>query len=350
MAGSLAYQCSRFQLRTQAFIWLHPFELHSLELLAGMRIAFIKRIQLVAFFYLLDPENCQMADASTSHTVAQWQGFKARQLPEVAPWVEKIGRAGYFAKGIVYFIIGFLAFKLALGVGGEITGARGAIKEIGQQSYGRLLLGLMAIGLFGYLTWRLVQAFKDTEGEGHDAKGIIKRIGFVISGISYGLLGVFAGSLALGMTGSGGSGSGSSTENAKQTLLQSTAGRYGLGIIGAIVIMVALYFVYKAIKAKFMEKYPIGSMSDTARKAALHIGRTGLTTRGIAFCIIGWFLLQSAINGASSGDVSGVSDALAVVAAQPYGKFLLGTAGFGLIAFAIHTMMLGWYRRFNIRT
>ena len=35
-----------------------------------------------------------------------------------------MGRFGLIAKGIVYFIIGFLAFKLAIGAGGEISGSR----------------------------------------------------------------------------------------------------------------------------------------------------------------------------------------------------------------------------------
>lgn len=292
-----------------------------------------------------------MASVSATPNVATWRNFRARQLPEVAPWVEKLGRAGYFAKGLVYFIIGGLAFRLAIGAGGEITGSRGAIREIGQQPFGRVLLGLMSLGLLGYFVWRLVQAYKDTEGDGSGAKGILKRIGFVISGLSYAALGCFAGSIALGLASSNrgsGSSSNSATNEAKQTLLHSTAGRYALGIVGVIVIGVALYFIYKAFYAKFMEKYPIGRMSETARKAALHLGRTGLTTRGIAFCIVGGFLVESAWNG--TGDqIQGIADALAVLAAQPFGKFLLGTAGFGLVAFGLHTMMLGWYRRFNIR-
>ncbi len=273
-----------------------------------------------------------------------WRGIEMASLPEVPAWVETMGRAGHFAKAAVYFIIGLLAFKLAIGSGGESAGARDAIREIGQQPFGQVLLGLVAIGLIGYTAWRWVQAAKDTEGAGHDAKGIIKRAGYVISGLSYFSLGCFAGSLALGW----GSGSSDSSSSAASTLLDSTWGRVILGIAGTITIGVACYFVYKAYQAKFVEKYNFTAMSETSRNVALYTGRIGLSTRGIAFAIIGGFLLTSAIQGTNDGEIAGMSDALAAIASQAYGKILIGVTGFGLMCYAVHTAMLGWFRRFNV--
>lgn len=276
-----------------------------------------------------------------------WRGFKTRRLPEVPSWIETLGRAGHFAIAVVYMIIGVLAFQLAIGSGGEISGARDAIREVGQQPYGRLLLGLMAIGLIGYTAWRWVQAGKDTDGAGTDAKGIAKRLGYAASGLGYLILGCYAGSLALGWGSSSSGSSGSSSRTA--FLLESTWGRALLGVAGAITIGVACYFVYKAYVAKFMTKYRLTSMSEKARVAALHAGRIGLSTKGIAFAIIGSFILLSAIRGTSDGDIAGLSDALAAIAAQPFGKTLLGITGFGLICYAVHMALMGWYRRFNVK-
>lgn len=273
-----------------------------------------------------------------------WHGIQMASLPEVPSWVEPLGRAGHFAKAAVYFIIGLLAFKLAIGAGGEAAGARDAIREIGQQPFGQILLGLVAIGLVGYTAWRLVQAAKDTEGDGVEAKGVVKRIGYALSGISYFALGLFAGSLALGW-GGGGSESGAGPAS---SLLDSTWGRVVLAIAGIITIGVACYLVYKAYRAKFMSKYNLGAMSETSRTVALHAGRIGLSTRGIAFAIIGGFLLVSAIRGTNDGDIAGMSDALAAIASQAYGKILIGITGFGLMCYAVHTAMMGWFRRFNV--
>lgn len=294
------------------------------------------------------PTRTERVLMSASHPsagqTATWHGFEARSLPEVPKWIEPLGRAGYVAKGIVYGIIGLLAFKLAIGAGGEIAGAREAIQEIGQQPYGRILLGLVSVGLLGYTAWRLVQAIKDTDGEGSDTKGILKRIGYAISGIAYLTLGCFAGSIALGLTSSGGNDSGGYAS----FLLDSTAGRVVLGLAGLITIGVGIHFIYKAVKAKFMEKYSFMSMSETKRKLALYAGRLGVSTRGVAFIIIGSFIVMSAYRGTGDGEIAGIRDALAAIAAQSYGQILLGVAGVGLMCYAVHSVMKGIYRRFNI--
>ena len=274
-----------------------------------------------------------------------WRGFKSRALPEVSPWVETLGRFGHLAKGIVYFIIGFLAFKLAIGSGGQLAGSREAIREIGRQPYGRILLGLVAIGLLGYTLWRLVQAIKDTEGEGSDAQGVFKRIGFAISGIIYLGLGGYAGAVAVGLAGQW---SGSGGGNSASPLLGTMWGRAILAVVGVIVIGVGLHAIYKGYEGKFMEKYNLASMSQRFRQFAFQMGRAGLITRGIAVVIIGAFLCSSAIQGTSDGEISGMQDALAAIAAQPYGKFLLAATGFGLMCYAAHMCLLGWCRQFNV--
>ena len=75
-------------------------------------------------------------------------------------------RAGFVARGAVYAIIGILAFRLAIGQGGKITNQQGAFHTVAHQSFGHVLLVLLAIGLGGYSLWRLVRA-----GLGHGPEG-----------------------------------------------------------------------------------------------------------------------------------------------------------------------------------
>src|SRR4028118_1471446 len=81
-------------------------------------------------------------------------------------WIEPLGRFGYAAKGVVYALIGVLAAQAALGRGGETTDSQGALQRIVQAPFGKLLLGIVTVGLVGYAIWRLVQAFEDTENKG----------------------------------------------------------------------------------------------------------------------------------------------------------------------------------------
>ena len=299
-----------------------------------------------------DPETPKPADramaTAASNTPAatdsfSWRGFKTRQMRKVSPFVETFGRIGHVAKGVVYFVVGLLAFKLSIGgAGGEAGGSKNALREIGQQPFGQIMLWAMAIGLFAYTIWRVVEAVQDPENNGSDAKGIVKRVAYFISGISYALLGVYALSLVLpSMQSSSGDRTG--------PLLESTWGRVILGVIAACVLGHGMYQIVKGVKAKFMSKYNLADMSEKVRTALYHIGRVGLITRGIAILIIGFFFARSAYAGTNGGETPGMGDALSAIASAPFGKILIGVVGFGLMAYAIHMFAVAKYRAFKVK-
>src|SRR5512135_3671617 len=113
-----------------------------------------------------------------------------RQLSHAAanPWVERLARFGYLMRGVVYATIGVLALQLALGTGGKATTQSGAIALLGSQPFGKILLILMVVGLASYALWGFVRAIFDPLHRGNDSKGIVARIGFAFSGLSYGIL------------------------------------------------------------------------------------------------------------------------------------------------------------------
>src|SRR5215217_855639 len=123
------------------------------------------------------------------------------------PQFEWLARAGLVARAVIYAIIGVLAIKLAFGDGGgETTNQQGALSEIAEQPFGKLLLILMAIGLAGYALWRLVRAAigQGPEAGRDDAK---ERIDGLVSGVGYAMLCVTAISILAGSGGGSGGGS-----------------------------------------------------------------------------------------------------------------------------------------------
>jgi hypothetical protein len=97
-------------------------------------------------------------------------------------WMTMLARCGYAAKGVVYLIIGGIAAQVAIGARGAVTDQKGALQTILAQPFGRILLGVVAIGLFGFALWCFIQAVFDTEGKGIKAKGLIARIGYAAVG------------------------------------------------------------------------------------------------------------------------------------------------------------------------
>jgi Domain of Unknown Function (DUF1206) len=256
---------------------------------------------------------------------------------------EPLVRLGYATKGAVYAVIGVLAVMMAVGAGGASTSSRGALQIIAEQPFGRVLVGVTALGLLGYALWRFVQAIRDPEGKGADAKGIIQRLGYGGSGIVHIGLMVVAARLAL-MRGGGG---GDSQQAWTAKLMAQPFGQWLVGLVGAIVIGIGLYHFYQAYKATFMKEYKTGEMSATERRWAKRCGQFGLVARGVTFGIIGGFLITAAVQ-ADASEAKGLAGALTTLAYQPYGPWLLGVVALGLIAYSVFCFSQARYRHLPI--
>jgi hypothetical protein len=259
------------------------------------------------------------------------------------PWAERLFRLGYAAKGVVYAIVGWLAASAALGPGGRTTGTRGALRSLVNQPFGRILLGFVAIGLSGYVLWRLVQAIMDTENQGTDAKAIILRLSYAGNGLIYGGLAITAVQIIIGEVDID---NGYGSQDWTALLLAQPFGQWLVGTVGAIVIGVGFYEFYQAYTAKFRRKFNLNDMSDTEKTWATRIGRFGLAARGVVYSIIGFFLIQAAQK-SNSNQVRGLEGALDSLARQPYGRWLLGIVAIGLMAYGLYYVVQARYRKID---
>jgi hypothetical protein len=254
-----------------------------------------------------------------------------------------LARAGYFAKGAVFGTVGVLTTMTAFGfAGGRITGTRGAIGEISTQSFGQALLILIAIGLLGFVVWRFVQAIKDPERNGTDAKGLLKRVGFFVSGVIYGGLALFAVRLIMGAGGGGEDGN----QQTAGRLMANEAGIWLVGLIGAVIIGAALYQVYRAASASYRKQWKVGEMSAAELKWATRISAVGIAARALALGLIGWFFVQAALE-ADPSEAQGLDGALQTFATSDFGSLWLGLIGVGFICYGLYCFANGRYKRIN---
>lgn len=274
-----------------------------------------------------------MARATTSSTFVQMGLGTAR------PWLERLARIGYAARGAVYILVGFLAVETALGARSRPADTRGALQEMAGRS--TALLWAVAIGLAGYALWRIVQGLLNPEHKPNDPQGIAHRIGRVGSGLIYGGLAWAAVRIAQGARNVGG---GHAYQAWTAKLMSEPFGRWLVAAVGIGVIGGGLFQIWRGWTERFRKEIRLQEMDPTERKVALDSGKLGLIARGIVFLISGWFLVQAALRFDPS-QARGLGGALAALAGQPHGAILLGLVAVGLIAFGAYSILLARYGR-----
>ena len=257
------------------------------------------------------------------------------------PWVERLARFGYAAKGIVYIVVGAIATQAALGMGGEATGTQGAMRSIARQPFGRIMLGIVAFGLVAYVIWRWVQAITDADDKGTKAKGIALRLGYTGSGLVYAGLAYSAARIVFGAEEDGRP---SAAESWTASVMEYPYGNWLVVLAGLSVMGYGLYQCYKGYTAKFRKRLKTGEMSEDAILWATRSGRFGFIARGIVFCIVGAFLIVAAWH-FDSTEVKGLDGALQLLIRQSYGKWLLGLVALGLVAYGLYMLVEARYRR-----
>ncbi len=266
-----------------------------------------------------------------------------RAAGQVAPWLEALARLGYAAKGIVYGLIGILALQSVIGTGSANVNQVSAFQKILEQPFGKFLLWIVLIGLIGYALWRLLQAVLDPEYEGRQKGGVLKRIGYFVSGVSYLSLAYIAYQMVQGKS----SGNGGSTSDITAKVMHMPGGQIIVGVIGLVILGLGLNAIYSAFQRSFEKRFQYGKMSAAERRWALRLGRMGYAARGVVFSLVGLFLVQAAYT-YNPAKASGLGGALVALASTSYGPWLLGLIAIGLIAFGIYCLALARYREINI--
>lgn len=245
--------------------------------------------------------------------------------------MEALTRIGFGARGIMYFLIGYLALRT-----GRTGDGSDALSYL-DSGTGKFLLALMALGFLAYAVWRLSEALIDSEGHGSDAKGLAVRAGGAVSGLIHLGLSFTAATLAM-RQGSSGGGGGDGAQQGAASALSFPGGTVMLTLAAAALAVVGFYQLVKAAQAGFLRHLD----REAASKSWVEwVGRAGYAARGIVFLIMGWFLWQAA----RSSDASEAGDMGAALASLPSTLQMVVAAG--LLLFGIFSLVEAVYRRIN---
>lgn len=253
--------------------------------------------------------------------------------------IKNIARTGYAAKGVVYALTGILALGAAIGLGSSSEGKLGVLKFLEEQPFGKVLLGLMGLGLLCYAYWRFLQSVKDPENIGSDYKGIGKRIGFFFSGFVYLGLGLFALYEIFRQTGSGGS--------SKSEMFPTELLPYIFYAVAIVMALKALFQFVKVYKGEFLTEFHLHTMANRKTiKTIKWLGYAGAISRGIVVGIVAYFFFKAADTASQSG-FKGTADAFSFLRQKSEGPWLVGLVAFGLICYGAFMFIKAKYRRFK---
>jgi hypothetical protein len=254
------------------------------------------------------------------------------------PGLVKLGWIGWFAKGIVYLIAGFLALAVAAKAGGwadaSATGNQeasptGAIKTVAGSPGGTLLLWLLAVGLILYAAWRLVSAFLPG---GSDAKATVQRIGYVVSAVIYATFAFSA--IMLARHSSKDQNGNSKVTDISASVMEHTAGRWLIGAVGVIIVATGLYRIYKGATMDVNDELDLSGMSATRRVWTERLGAIGEIGRGVGIGLVGFFMVRAAIQ-YDPAEATGLDGALRRLATHNWGVIVVVVVGLGFVAYGI---------------
>lgn len=249
-----------------------------------------------------------------------------------------IGRAGWFAKGVVYVVTGALALLIvseASGWSSADTGSEeeasptGALKAIAQLTGGAVLMWALALGMLVYAAWRVVTALLPG---GTDAKAWFQRIGYVVSAVSYTTFALTAVSLARR---AGAESDGNSTvKSLSADVMAYTGGRVLVGAIGAVLIGVGIYRLVKGVHRDVTDELDLSELSPQRRRWTERLGAAGEIGRGLGMGLIGFFLISAAVT-YDPDEGTGLDGALRRLATESLGLLVVLAVGLGFAAYGL---------------
>ena len=260
----------------------------------------------------------------------------ASRTAEVRPWVAPMVRMGYAAKGVIYLLIGVLAFRLALGDGGRITDASGVLRTFVQQPFGWMLLTVIGISILTYAAWEITKALLDMQHKGSGARGWFDRSLAIIKGVVYGTIGVEALQLVFARR--------VESQNADDYAREAMQVPFGSWFIVLVGIGIAWYGVSQVVMAwaaRFDDDLDQQRLRREGQGWVLGVGRAGIGARGIILVVMGVALVRAGFD-RSPAKAGGMAESLWTLASQPFGTWLLAAVAAGVICF-------GWFQLLHAR-
>ncbi len=258
--------------------------------------------------------------------------------------IKTIATIGYVANGLVYCLVGILAFMAAFELGkgaGKDVDKESTFNVIEQLPAGKWLLAVVALGLLCYVLWRVIQAFLPGDDSDSKLNNISKRLSYLASGLAYLLLALLAVRMVLKTEQEDSSGNQQTIEK----MMQMEYGQWLIGLMALAIAAVGIYQIYYSFSEKYKQGISVASMDQKTCNLLLSSGKIGYVARGLVWLVIAWLAGKAALH-ANASEAGDTAKAFRFVENASYGSYLLAALGLGLLCYGIFNFIRARYETF----
>jgi hypothetical protein len=243
--------------------------------------------------------------------------------------VDVLGRIGLVGYGVVHLLVAWLALAVAFGIPDDPPDAQGAVATIADTPGGTLALGMGAFCLLAFALWQLTAAaigFRWVRG----GERVRKRAGAVAKSIATGSLAVL---VVDSLVDHGQQGT-TSAQSLAAALLALPAGRFLLGAVACVILVLAGTMTYTGVRRTFMGDLDLRRVNDLTRRAIEVLGMAGTLSRALALAVVG-LLAGGAALFEDPNRAGGLDTALRALGSTALGASLLVVVAVGFAAFGL---------------
>ena len=253
---------------------------------------------------------------------------------ERSDWLDHLVRAGLIAYGLVFLLLAWMAVQLALGQQSEDASPKGALNELAQQPFGRVLVWAVAVGMLLLVVWRLLEAaFGHRERDGAERGRM--RVYSIGRSLVYGAIGAVAVQVGVG---SGSRSSSSSSRGMTAKLMDLPGGQWLVAGLGLAVIGYGVGVAWGGWRETFAKHLQTEGKLGYSGAAYLLLGKVGYVAKGVVIALVGVFLAYAGITHEPQKS-GGLDQALQKVLQQPFGPAVLIAVGAGIACYGVFALV-----------
>ncbi|MEO5318710.1 DUF1206 domain-containing protein [Arthrobacter sp. CC3] len=245
--------------------------------------------------------------------------------------LELMARAGFAVSGILHFLVGSIAIRLAMGGQGKAD-VSGAVQELASQPAGPILLWSSFAACVALAIWQTSDAIFDYSHLPKRDK-VLRKLKAAGQAVVFAAFAVTLASFAIGT----GKDNSQSTSDFTIALMKAPGGVALLIAIGAGVAITGIVYGIRGIRKSF-EKHlrmpPPGAMRTTVTV----LGVAGYIAKGFALLLVGLLIVVATVQ-SHPEESTGLDGGLKALRDQPFGLYLLAAVGIGLICYGVFQMV-----------